>query len=92
MKLDGSLEEKKVRLTCGCPATYRICIQGHLDENWLDYLQGMKISVDDNEEGLPVTVLTGLLLDQAALMGILNSLYDHRQPILSVECLSMAGA
>ena len=37
----------------------------------------------------PVTTLTGQVLDQAALMGVLNRLYDLCLPLLSVECLSI---
>ena len=71
------------------PATYRICVQGHLDVKWSDYVQGMTISIEYDESRNPVTTLTGQLLDQAAFMGVMNALYDHRLPILSVECLSI---
>ena len=77
------------KLVISAPATYRICVQGHLDEKWSDYVQGMSISTEYDECQNPVTTLTGQLLDQAALLGVLNAFYDHRLPILSVECLSI---
>ena len=72
-------------------ATYRICGQGHLDKKWSDYLQGMSISNVYDENQNPVVTLTGQILDQAALMGVLNALYDHHLPILSVECMSIGS-
>jgi len=35
----------------------------------------------------PVTILMGRLIDQAALIGVINSLYDLGCPLLSVECV-----
>jgi len=77
------------KLMVSAPATYRICVQGHLDEKWSDYVQGMSISTEYDECQNPVTTLTGQLLDQTALMGVINTLYDRHFPILSVECLSI---
>ena len=77
------------KLMVSAPATYRICVQGHLDVKWSDYVQGMTIATEYDECQNPITILTGQLLDQAALMGVLNALYDHHLPILSVEFLSI---
>ncbi|MFC2053051.1 hypothetical protein ACFLV7_01960 [Chloroflexota bacterium] len=76
------------KLMVSTPATYKICVQGHWDEKWSDYVQGMSISTEYDECQNLVTTLTGQLLDQAAFMGVINALYDYRLPILSVECLS----
>ncbi len=73
------------RLTLDRSATYRIRIQGSLSRSWADYLGGLDIQVTD-ESVWPVTILSGSLIDQAALMGVLNSLYDLGYPLLSVEC------
>ena len=67
------------------PAVYRIRVQGQLDASWSDRLAGMTITVDSENEQKPVTTLEGLLTDQAALSGILNTLYDLHLPVLSVE-------
>src|SRR6266566_5968191 len=69
------------------PATYRISILGTLDTNWSDYCGGMKIEHDIVLNQYPVTILTGVLTDQAALIGVINSLYDLGCPLLSVECV-----
>jgi hypothetical protein len=46
----------------------------------------MAINAAGQDSEAPVTTLSGRLLDQAALCGILNTLYDMRLPLLSVEC------
>ena len=68
------------------PATYCIQVQGILDENWSDRLGGMAIATVSTPEESPVTMLSGYILDQAALLGVLNTLYNLRLPLLSVEC------
>ena len=69
------------------PATYRICILGKLDKNWSGYCAGMKIDHDIMLNQYPVTILTGLLVDQAALIWVINTLYDLGCPLLVVECV-----
>lgn len=64
-------------------------MQGQLDESWSDYCGGLAIRAERESDENPVTVLTGQVLDQAALFGVLNFLYDNRLPLLSVE--RMAG-
>jgi hypothetical protein len=66
-------------------ATYRIEVQGRLDVDWADRLEGMNIT--HREHGEPVTTLIGRLKDQAALSGLLDSLYELRLPLLSVVLL-----
>ena len=67
------------------PAIYRICIQGTLDKNWSNYCGGMAIEHERDPHHHAVTIMTGRLADQSALVGILNSLHDIGCPILSVE-------
>ncbi len=69
------------------PATYRIRVQGRLDDTWADRLGGMAITSTTTKEKLPVTLLVGHLIDQAALSGVLNTLYELHLPLLSVENL-----
>ena len=69
------------------PATYLISALGTLDKKWSDYCGGMTIEHDIVLDQYPMTTLTGILADQAALIGILNSLYDMGYPIISVECV-----
>ena len=67
------------------PATYRIRVKGHLEESWSDRLGGMAIKGTGQAEGAHETTLVGWLADQAALFGVLNTLYGLHLPLLSVE-------
>ena len=69
------------------PATYRIKVQGYLDESRSDFLCGMTITTSSRGNQGTVSILEGQLRDQAELAGLLNSLYELHLPILSVECL-----
>ncbi len=69
------------------PATYRIRFQGHLDESWHERLGGMTSTMTRSADKVAVTTLEGHVADQAALSGLLNTLYDLHLPLLSVECL-----
>ena len=77
------------RLTVYNPASYHISIQGHLPQSWRDRVGGMAVSTNGNSDQDPVTILSGQLLDQAALMGVLNTMYLLGLPLLSVECTSI---
>ena len=70
------------------PATYRIEVEGVIDENWTDSLAGMRISSRKRADQSTVTTLTGRLKDQAMLTGVLNGLYELHLPILSVKILA----
>ena len=76
------------RLTLGESASYRIRVQGRLDESWSDRLAGMRISTRGGENQELLTTLEGRVRDQAQLAGVLNSLYELHMPILSVEILN----
>lgn len=67
------------------PAIYRICILGTLEKQWSDYCGGMTIEHVSGPKRSAMSILTGRLPEQAALIGILNSLYDFGCPLLSVE-------
>jgi len=67
------------------PAEFRILVRGRLGERWRDRVGGLEISIDEDQDGEPQTELTGLLQDQAALMGVLQHLYARGVAIVSVE-------
>ncbi len=79
----------QMRLALDTPATYRISVQGYLEDSWADRLAGMKIKIGSRMDQAPVTSLVGRLQDQVELVGVLNSLYELRLPILSVELISI---
>ena len=74
------------KLTLDCPATYVIEVQGYLAEHWSDWLGGMMIDPQASVEGADITRLTGTVIDQAALHGVLRKLYDLGLPLLSITC------
>lgn len=65
------------------PASYQITILGRLDESLQGYWAEMKLSYSSSK-GKAYSVLTGEVLDQAELTGILNTITDNRFPIVSV--------
>ena len=65
----------------GQPLVYQIRIQGHLGRQWTDWFGGLTITLEDNGE----TLLTGLVVDQAALHGVLRKVRDVGMPLLSVN-------
>ena len=65
-------------------ATYQIKVQGRLDERWAQWFDGMSIAFEHSEDGSTVTVLTGLVIDQAALYGLINRIRDLGLPLISV--------
>lgn len=76
------MNEIKRKLTL-YPAAYQIKVPGHLDTSWSQWDERMAISVDCENEGQPVTTLTGII-DQAALQGLLRRLYSLGLPLISV--------
>lgn len=81
----------KAKLNVANPARYRIQAQGSLDKRWSGRLGGLEITVFSPEDNYAVTQLCGEVMDQAALMGVLNSLYDLHMPLISVELLAEAS-
>ncbi len=78
------MEKVDSPLSLAAPGTYTIQVQGRLDLSWSDQLGGMRITVSGTGRHA-VTMLAGRLADQAALLGVLNALYDLGFPLLSVE-------
>ena len=70
------------------PAIYRIRVQGHIDPSWSTYFGGLNVT-RAGEPASPETVLVGRLTDQSVLAGILDTLHQQHQPVVSVECLEV---
>lgn len=62
------------------PLVYQIRIEGHLGCEWTEWFGGLTIALEDNGE----TLLTGPVVDQAALYGLLRKVRDLGLPLLSV--------
>ena len=65
------------------PLVYQIRIKGHLGRQWTDWFGGLTITLGDNGE----TLLTGPVVDQAALHGLLKKVRDLGMPLVSVVCV-----
>ena len=65
------------------PGTYRIKVRGSVPESWIDRLGGMRIVAVSSA----LTTLEGWLPDEAALKGVLDTLYELRLRLVEVTCL-----
>jgi hypothetical protein len=63
------------------PGQYEIRIKGHLDDRWDDWFGRLTITLEDNGD----TLLTGPVVDQAALHGLLRKVRDLGMPLISVN-------
>jgi hypothetical protein len=64
----------------GQPMIYQIRIRGQLGRHWTDWFEGLTITLEGNGE----TLLTGSVVDQAALHGLIKKVRDLGMPLLSV--------
>ena len=62
------------------PMVYQIKIKGHLVPQWTDWFEGLTITLEDGN-----TLLTGPVIDQAALHGLLKKVRDLNMLLLSVN-------
>ena len=63
------------------PTVYQIRLKGHLGSQWTDWFEGLTITLEEDGD----TLLTGPVIDQAALHGLLRKVRDLGLPLLSVS-------
>jgi hypothetical protein len=83
----STLNQRRPSYVFDTPAHYRMRVLGPMDKRRSEVLCGMSVSSTRRQGGPIVTTLTGELVDQAALMGVLNSLYDMGYALLKIERL-----
>jgi hypothetical protein len=69
------------------PTQYTIRIEGHLSASWAPWFEGLEIRHEQSGE----TVLSGTLVDQTALHGVLMRIRDLGLPLVAVSRLTEAG-
>ena len=83
-----SLYKNPIEFKFHSPAVYKIKVGGVLSDSLSERLGGLQINVVHPKGEDPVTILIGRINDQAALSGVLNTLYDNHMPIISVNMLN----
>ena len=69
------------------PAVYKIIVQGEIEKDWSGKLQGLQITIERSQGKRPASILVGQIKDQAALSGIMQTLYEMQMTIISVQRL-----
>ena len=64
---------------------YEISLKGALDERWAGRFGGMSIKNTLDLQGFPITVLSGIIVDQAALHGVITRIRDIGIPVISIN-------
>jgi hypothetical protein len=70
------------------PVVYQIRVKGHLGHEWTDWFEGLTITLEEDGD----TILTGPVVDQAALHGLLKKVRDLGMPLVSVSPLEHGQA
>jgi hypothetical protein len=81
----NTMNPNEQRHAANQPVFYQIRIKGHLGQQWMDWFDGLTVTLE--EEGC--TLLTGPMIDQAALHGILKKVRDLGMPLLSVSSVGV---
>ena len=75
--MSNELEPKK---ELSQPIVYQIRLKGHLGSQWTNWFEGLTITLEEDGN----TLLTGPVVDQAALHGLLKKVRDLGMPLVSV--------
>jgi hypothetical protein len=73
--------EHEPKPTPSQPVVYQIRLKGYLGSQWTDWFEGLTITLEEDGD----TLLTGLVIDQSALHGLLKKVRDLGMPLVSVS-------
>ncbi len=79
------MTDETTRLGMQRPSAYSIRVEGLVADRWKDWFNAMTISVEGSANQEATSTLEGVVEDQAALLGLLQQLYDLGFPLLQVE-------
>ncbi|HEX2993521.1 MAG TPA: DUF4386 domain-containing protein, partial [Anaerolineales bacterium] len=79
--------ELEPKATPSQPVIYQIRLKGYLDSQWTDWFEGLTITLEEDGN----TLLTGPLVDQSALHGLLKKVRDLGLPLVSVNQVQING-
>jgi hypothetical protein len=65
------------------PTIYEICVEGEIDEGWSDWFEGLQLT----RTGDGGTLISGRLVDQAALRGVLEKIWNLNLVLISIQRL-----
>ena len=74
--------KRNLKTNPGQPYVYQIRIKGHLSNEWTGWFEGLTITLEEVGD----TLLTGPVVDQAALFGLLKKVRDLGMPLVSIYC------
>lgn len=74
-------DEQSSKLAVDRPMVYEIRVRGHLSQQWMGWFEGLTIILEEDGN----TLLIGLVIDQAALHGVLKKIRDLGMPLVSVN-------
>ncbi len=77
------MQDRQMRRTMQTPPTYQIKLEGHLSPMWEAEFEGFTITLAENG----ITCLTGPVIDQAALHGLMRKIRDLGLPLVSITRL-----
>ncbi len=69
----------------------QIQVQGWIDERWANWFDGIAMAYTGTRDNSPVTILSGPIVDQAALRGILTKVWDLNLVVISVNQIESEG-
>jgi len=73
--------DPKQKIDPSQPMIYQIRIEGHLDVQWTNWFSGLSVSLEENGD----TLLTGPVIDQSSLFGLLKKVRDLGLPLVSLN-------